>query len=100
MFSLVYLVIVLGALGAVLLAAGVLTARALDRRAGRRTATVLDAIGGLRAQLAEPRAPSPRAHVDGHCRGAECFQGIDVCACPCVKCVEEREALLREQGEM
>jgi hypothetical protein len=81
----------------VLLAAVVLSARALDRRSGRRIATVLDAIGGLRSQIGLPLVHD--RHLDRHCHGAECFQGVDVCACGCAACVEEREALLREQGE-
>jgi hypothetical protein len=37
--------------------------------------------------------------ADRHCCGAECFAGVDVCACPCAACVGEREALLLTQGD-
>ncbi len=60
-----FLVIVLAAFSAVLLAAVVLSARALDRQSDRRTNSVLDAIRGLKPALAGALAASARSAVEG-----------------------------------
>jgi len=63
----VVVIFALASVAVVLLGSVVLTARSLDRRADRRTGIVLDAIGGLRSQLAEAtagRAAGP-PHDDG-----------------------------------